>query len=181
MINKKKFYDTIRHSIFGGKIKSAQAAGLEIILNKWIAEDWKDLRWLAYILATVYHETAHTMQPVEEYGRGKGRKYGEPVGPHMQCYYGRGYCQLTHDYNYLRFSKLTGVDIYQHPEKACEPDTAVKILFIGMIQGMFTGKSLGQYFNDETDWIGARRIVNGTDRAEQIAAIATKFHYALVP
>ncbi len=29
------------------------------------------------MLATVYHETAKTMQPIEEYGRGVGRDYGK--------------------------------------------------------------------------------------------------------
>lgn len=183
MLNREKFYTSIRQSIFGGKIKQTQVDGIEIILNKWENENWKDLRWLAYMLATVYHETSHTMQPVSEDGRGKGRKYGEPVGEYNHIYYGRGYCQLTWDYNYLRFSKLIGVDIYQFPEKACEPDTAVKILFIGMIRGAFTGKSLAEYFNDDkpSDWVGARRIVNGLDRAYMIGNLATKFHYALLP
>jgi putative chitinase len=181
MLNRKNFFDSIRHSLFEGRIKAKQVEGIEIILNKWEKEGYKDLRWLAYILATVFHETAHTMQPVQEFGRGKGRKYGEPAGEYGHAYYGRGYCQLTWEYNYLRFSKMIGVDIYQFPEKACEPAVAVDILFIGMIRGMFTGKPLAQYFNDDvTDWVGARRIVNSLDRADMIGNIATKFHYALL-
>ncbi len=35
------------------------------------------------------------MQPIEEYGRGKGRKYGAPAGPYGKIYFGRGYVQLT--------------------------------------------------------------------------------------
>jgi putative chitinase len=178
MINRKTFYDAIR-PMYGKTMRQSQVEGIEIILNKWEAENWKDLRWLAYILATVHHETAKTMQPVREYGRGKGREYGEPHIKTGHIYYGRGYVQITWDYNYLRLGKLIGVDLYNNPELACEKEIAVKILFVGMIQGMFTGKTLGQYFNDETDWVEARRIVNGTDKAKLIAGYAQGFYAAL--
>jgi putative chitinase len=180
MINRKSFYDSIR-PLFGGKIEQKQVDGIEAILNKWEADNWKDLRWLAYILATAFHETAKTMQPIKEYGRGKGYPYGEKHPKTGKIYYGRGLVQLTWDYNYLRFGKLLGIDMYKNPDLACDMAIAVKILFVGMIQGMFTGKSLGQYFNEEdTNWIEARRIVNGRDKAELIAKYAVHFHKALV-
>ena len=178
MINRKKFYDSVRRII--GKITTSQLQGFEAILDKWEADNWKDLRWLAYILATAYHETAHTMKPVREYGRGRGHQHGEVHPKTGQIYYGRGHVQLTQDYNYLRFGKLLGIDLYKNPDLAMQMDISLKILFIGMVQGMFTGKTLGQYFNDDTaDWVEARRIVNGKDRAELIAGYAVHFFESL--
>lgn len=179
MINRKSFYDNIR-PLFG-KLSQKQVDGMEAILDKWEKENYKDLRWLAYILATTFHETAKTMQPVKEWGRGKGHPYGEPDPKTGHRYYGRGFVQLTWGYNYLRLGKLLGIDLYENPELACDTKIATDILFTGMIQGMFTGKALGQYFNDdETDWINARKIVNGKDRAELIAKYAVHFHHALL-
>lgn len=180
MINRKSFYDLIR-PFFGGKIDQSQVDGIECILTYWDDQGYKDLRWLAYILATAYHETAKTMEPVKEYGRGKGHPYGEPDVKTGKTYYGRGYVQLTWSYNYAKFSKILGIDLLNDPELACDKSVAVKILFTGMINGMFTGKGLAKYFNEEqTDWIEARRIINGKDRAELIGKYAVHFHNALV-
>ncbi len=46
--------------------------------------------------------------------------------------------------------------------------------------GDFTGKALEEYFNaSKTDWINARRIINGKDKAELIASYAEKFYTAI--
>ena len=43
---------------------------------------------------------------------------------------------------------------------------ALAILFEGMARGSFTGKKLSDYFEGGSeDWVEARRIVNGADRA----------------
>jgi putative chitinase len=56
----------------------------------------------------------------------------------------------------------------------------VQILFIGMRDGLFTGKKFGDYFNNsKTDWLNARRIINGVDRAEKIAAYTRDFYACL--
>jgi len=45
-----------------------------------------------------------------------------------------------------------------------------------MANGSYTGKKLSDYINDQKcDFAGARRIVNGTDKKDEIAAIAQKF------
>ena len=47
-------------------------------------------------------------------------------------------------------------------------------------QGIFTGKKLGDYFNKTTeDWVNARRIINGLDKANLIAGHAKKFYGAI--
>lgn len=180
MINRKTFFNAVRTSLFKGKLKVSQVEGIEGILSKWEHDKYTDLRWLAYMLATVYWETAQTMQPIEEYGKGRGRIYGKADLETGQIYYGRGFVQLTWKYNYLAMSKVVGVDLVKHPEKALDLHIATTILFHGMIHGSFTGRKLEHYFNYKPDWYNARRIINGIDKAETIATIAKKFYISLL-
>jgi putative chitinase len=54
------------------------------------------------------------------------------------------------------------------------------VLFKGMIDGLFTGQSLEDYFNaNKTDWQQARKIVNGMDKANLIADYARRFNTCL--
>jgi hypothetical protein len=92
--------------------------GAEAIIKYWESKPLlKDKRWLAYILATAYHETAHTFEPVREIGRGKLRAYGrkrkQSGEPYTidHIYYGRGHVQLTWYENYDKFGKLLGIDL----------------------------------------------------------------------
>lgn len=194
---KEKFYKKVKLYFFNGKLSNGHVEGLEAILNEWNKRKLSDLRWLAYILATVYHETACTMQPVEEYGRGKGKDYSKklkmgggpgkriPYSTPDKLYYGRGLVQITWYENYEKLGMLLGVDLLIYPELACRMDVAVQILFEGMLtaqssRGDFTGKHLEQFFNPSTeDWVGARRIINGKDKAELIAIHAKRFYAAL--
>lgn len=185
-IDRRKFYQNVRQSFFAGKISQMQVDGMDHILNEWENRALTDLRWLSYILATVYHETAKTMQPIEEYGKGKGRAYGRPVNGRI--YYGRGFCQLTWPKNYKMFSDLLHIDLLNHPELALDCTVAGHILFEGMIKGLFTGKKLADYFDDkilvdheenEKKWFNARRIINGIDCAELISVYGKRFYAAL--
>lgn len=184
MINRENFYTTVRSNF--GPLKQSQVDGFEAILNQWEISGLTDLRWLAYMLATAWHETAKTMQAIEEYGKGKGRKYGKPDPKTGKIYYGRGFVQLTWYYNYAKMGAIIDVDLYNHPELALDTATAVKIMFEGMttgesFKGDFTGKHLGMYFNDKKeDWINARRIINGVDKAVLIADYAKDFYAGLV-
>jgi predicted chitinase len=130
----------------------------------------------AYVLATVKHETAGTFRPLEEYGKGRGRTYGKPDPQTGKIYYGRGFVQLTWKSNYQKYSKILGIDMVNKPELACDPNVALFVLVHGMKHGTFTGKALPQYVNKrQTDFYNARRVVNGTDRANHIAALARTF------
>ncbi len=193
MINKSKFYADIRINLFGGKLLAPQVAGIDYILSCWSQSGLKDIRWLAYMLATVFHETARTMQPIEEYGRGKNYKYGKkvkrsgrPYSNPDKIYYGRGYVQLTWYENYELMSRLLNIDLLRNPELALRPDVAARIMFEGMTKGSssfgdFTGKSLEIYFNQEReDWVNARKIINGLDKSELIAEYGKRFHKALL-
>jgi len=127
-------------------------------------------KYRAYILATAYHETAHTMKPVREYGGEtylKKKKY--------YPYVGMGYVQLTWLYNYEKATKKLGVDFVSRPSLLLLPEHAVRILVLGMTEGWFTGKKLSDY----TDYKSMRRIVNGTDKADLIASYAVEYEKQL--
>ncbi|MGH7177989.1 MAG: hypothetical protein ACREJC_11460 [Tepidisphaeraceae bacterium] len=185
MIDRQRFYRTARTELFAGRITTEQVHGCEAILNEWERAAFSDLRWLAYMFGTVYWECDKRMVPIEEYGRGKGRKYGVPAGPWGHIYYGRGLVQLTWHENYVRMGDILGLPLARQPDLALIPEIAVRIMFEGMTtslsaRGDFTGHSLEMYFDDETeDWIGARRIINRLDRAGHIAGISKKFYKAL--
>lgn len=182
MINREKFYLSVVE-LFGSRLRQEQVDGFEAILNEWEKWQLKDLRWLAYMLATAWHETAKTMEAIEEYGKGKGRKYGVPEKG--KIYYGRGLVQLTWGSNYKKMGNLLDIELYEHPELALDLNIAVKIMFEGMttaesFRGDFTGKDLSMYFNaKKEDWVNARRIINGLDKAELIANYGRRFHKAL--
>jgi putative chitinase len=134
------------------------------------------LRQTAYVLATAWHETAHTMLPIPEIGKGKGRPYGKPAGKWGNAYYGRGYVQLTWIDNYIKMGDVVGVNLAQFPEMALTAEVAIKILVIGMRRGMFTGRKLDDFITPtKCDYIQARKIVNGRDRAEMIAGYAAEY------
>jgi putative chitinase len=199
----KLFYASVRKSLFGGKLLPAQVTGLDQIVRAWNdAPGDLDLRWLAYALATVYHETARTMQPIREKGSDAyffrmydkdsadeaRRKVAERLGNVKAgdgvLFHGRGYVQITGRRNYKLFERRLGVDLTSDAEAAdrmLEPRYAAKVMLQGMTQGLFTGKALSDYFTEKkSDWVNARRIINGVDRAEDIAGYAEKFHAALL-
>ena len=157
------------------------------LLDVWEARFHdEDIRWLAYALATVFHETAYTMVPLEEYGRGQGKEYGEVTGPHHQAYYGRGHVQLTWEENYIKgeqnLAARYGVDapLHRYPHRMLEYETSALVLYDGMIHGWFTGAKLADYFYAaEEDPYNARKIVNDLDKAVLNATDLAKFKDAL--
>jgi hypothetical protein len=159
------YFDSVRQSLFSGALTQQQVDGQNAILTQWEDDDNLDLRWLSYSLATVFHECAKKMWPIEEIGKGKGRKYGIPDPETGQTYYGRGFVQLTWKENYQKATVNLGLsgdrDLVRHPEKALDLVIASKIMFRGMAEGWFTGKKLGQYFSKTTDDpFNARAIIN---------------------
>jgi len=192
MINRKFFFETVRARLFGGKLSAKQTAGMTVILDEW-EQHWagKDLRWLAYALATAFWETDKKIQPIEEYGKDSyfskydGRRdLGNTEKGDGLKYKGRGFVQLTGRTNYTKFSKIRGVDFVKHPEKVMEMENAVWIMFYGMYMGSFTGVGFERFFQKNNlrsveDWTGARKIINGTDKAQIIADYGKKFYSAI--
>lgn len=129
---------------------------------------------IAYGLATADWETAHTFKPVRE-------AFWEPSGWRKKNlryypYYGRGYVQLTWKRNYSYYGDILGVDMVADPDLALRPDIALFVIGYGMKTGSFTGAPLAQYVNKaQTDFLNARRVINGTNKASEIAALAEGF------
>jgi putative chitinase len=185
-MNRAIFFAQVRKTLFTKGLTQKQVDGLNALVDEYERrDDLKDDRQFAYLLATAYHETAYTMEPLREYGRGKGRKYGIAVGPYKAVYYGRGFVQLTWYDNYVLMGKLLGIPLAENPDLALDVDIAVDIIFEGMWKGAssrgdFTGKSLEDYISGaKCDYVGARRIINGTDKAAKIAGHAKEFEKAL--
>ena len=139
------------------------------------------LRQAAYMLATTKHETANTFAPIEEYGKGKGLPYGQPDPVTGLVYFGRGYVQLTWARNYKSMGKALGLPLFLQPDLALRYDVAYKIMSYGMTHGTFTGVALSRYINeDKTDYQNARKIINGTDKADLIAGYASAIEQMLL-
>ncbi len=139
-----------------------------------------DVKQVAYMLATVKHETAHTYEAIEEYGKGRGHEYGKKING--KAYYGRGFVQLTWLSNYRRLGKELGIGekLVEQPELALQSDIAYRIMSAGMRKGLFTGRKLSDYIGGgKADYVNARKIINGLDRAKLIAGYAKKFEKVL--
>lgn len=158
----------IKELLFKNKISQSQLDGINTITSEFNNRNFEDKRWLAYILATVYHETAKRMQPITELG-GINYLRSKPYYP----YYGRDLVQTTWKGNYQKVKDFTGVDVVNNPELIKDLQTSAKVAIEFMSKGYYTGKKLSDYFNPtKDDPLNARRIINGTDRAEEI-----KNHY----
>jgi putative chitinase len=181
LANPEAFFAEVR--IDHGPLTVPQVEGFNALLAAMFA--WP-VSWVAYGLATAWHETAATMQPIKEFGGPKyfHRMY-DPKGANPKLaarlgntqpgdgakYAGRGYVQLTGRANYAKYG------IADTPDDAMKPDVAARILVDGMSKGVFTGKKLADYLPG--DYANARRIINGTDRAAHIANLAIGFEGAL--
>jgi hypothetical protein len=189
MIDRDKFWNGAR-PIFGGPSQS-QVDGTNTILDDFEKHyPAGDKRWLAYGLATAYAETK-VMQPVREgfYLNPPGAHQNDATGPaeayrktlRYYPYYGRGLVQLTWEANYKAVSPLVNGDLVTYPDMAMDPKLASFIMFEGMELGLFGGGGLAKYFNATTnDPVGARHLVNGTDRADEIAGYYEKFLACLI-
>lgn len=194
--DRKTFFNGIRGPIFHGNMDDGQVAGCEAILAEAERRQIASIPTVAYILATPWWETTQTMQPVREEGGpvyfkrmydidgarpAVARELGNDHPGDGVLFRGRGLAQITGRGLYARFSKIIGADLVANPDLALQLDVAVKILFEGMLGGLFTGKKVADYIHGPVcDFVNARRVVNGTDKAQIIAAAAKKFNAALV-
>lgn len=205
------FYDAIRSNLFNGKLSKEQVEGMEAILNFWesppvaptgeFKTNWniRNIGWLAYMLATTFHETGFTMQPISEYGddeyftslyEGRISDLGNDQKGDGSLFHGRGYVQLTGRKNYETMTPVVrnfypgSPDFTKDPEAIKDPNFAAIIMFYGMFLGSFTGRALKHYIGDPAngqtvDFYNARQIINGLDRADVIQGYAKQFSQAL--
>lgn len=190
------FFAALKAGLLGPDLSQGEVDGCNAILA---AMEGAPLSHTAYALATAYHETASTMQPIEERGgpiyftrlydvSGARPKLcianGNTCAGDGPRYFGRGLVQITWKTNYEKASKVCGVDMVAKPELALKPEHAAKIMRSGMDEGWFTGKSFNSYLPnrgpaERGQFSNARRIINGLDKAAQIAEHAMEFQRAL--
>lgn len=192
------FYDSLRGSLFKGGLTVPQVQGVQALLAAMGQANWR-LSWAAYGFATPYLETARTMQPIKEYGGenyfrrmydiegqrpAKARELGNVNPGDGARFAGRGYVQLTGRRNYEKAGRALNIDLARQPDLAMDAANAARILIWGMEGGEFTGKGLPDYLPDRLgtlpQFTQARRIINGQDRAGEIAGFAAKFQDALI-
>lgn len=169
-----KFYASLKASdlVFAAKLTSDQFEGIEADLA--LGAGRLPLSWMAYCLATDYHETAHTMQPIRERGTGDGSD-ADPWDDYLErydqgrlaealgntpaadgdgvLYAGRGKPQVTGYRNYAFANKrlhelgiLTAAeDLTETPDLMLRMDVATAALVFGMLEGWYTGKKLNDY------------------------------------
>lgn len=131
---------------------------------------------IAYVLATVEHETNKTFEPVREAYWVKNAEEWRKNNLRYYPYYGRGYVQLTWDFNYKYYSELLGIDFESNPDAVMDGSTSVFILVHGFKHGIFTKKKITDYISKtKTNYVGARKCINGNDKAWKIAALAKEW------
>jgi hypothetical protein len=101
-----------------------------------------------------------------------------------QVYFGRGYVQLTWWANYARAGAAIGrgFDLLVDPEIVKQPTVAYELMSYGMRTGgiFANGNSFNDYFDStDTDYEGARAMVNPDNHGAEIAKIAQKFEAVL--
>lgn len=199
-----RFYDFLRsNKMLGPSISAPEFDGCDKIIRACAKAGW-GVSWTAYALATTYHETAHTMQPVKEIGGtsyftrmydiqgnrpAKARELGNLTPGDGAKYAGRGYVQLTGKTNYTKATaKLRAlgydVDLVADPDWAMEPEIAAAILVLGMREGWFTGRDIDDDLPASgpaglNQFIASRDIINGRDKQAEIAAYAVDFQTGL--
>lgn len=192
-MSNKSFFDLIRPH-FGGALTQDQVDGMNRTIAAFAVYGDGDINKLADILATQKWETGGVMQPIYEKGtkayfaKYEGRKsLGNTEKGDGYKFRGRGDVMITGRDNYRRWGDRLGIDLVGNPDLALDKDVSARILVEGSMLGSFTGKKLADFIDnvDESDdedlkeYVAARRVINGTDRAKQIGESAILFEHAL--
>jgi putative chitinase len=197
--NPASFFDDLRTGLLRPTLSVEEVEGCNALLRAFGAAEWP-LAWAAYGLATAYHETAHTMQPIREFGGPNyffrmydpqgarplvAKRLGNTQPGDGARYFGRGYVQLTGRANYRNAGVELNLPLDDQPDLALQPDIAARVMVLGMSKGWFTSQSCatqlpeGGTAGDKACFCSARRIINGQDCAPLIASYALQFQTAL--
>jgi len=183
-MNEPAFYATLVAKL--GRLSDMQRQGIKAVLTACAGAP---LAHAAYMLATAWHETGKKMEPVREafWLSEEWRK------THLRYYpwYGRGYVQLTWDYNYKKADAeaakaglIKAGELMANRDLAMRPDIAALVMRKGMDEGWFTGVKLSAVLPmsgvaDREHYTNARTIINGHDKADLIEDYAQVFERAL--
>lgn len=181
MVDRTKFFAAIKSNGLFKSLTQTQVDSINAILDECDKQGITDIRQIAYILATPYHECFNPrnpetrLTPITEYGSDaylKGKKYYPFIG--------RGFSGLTWKENYMKEAKRLGIDLISHPELILNIPTAANSHVYCMVHGIYTSKKLSDYINPtKCDFINSRRIINRVDKAETIMGYAQKFLVSL--
>ncbi|OLP52587.1 hypothetical protein BJF92_03100 [Rhizobium rhizosphaerae] len=199
-INRTFFFEELHETLFPNGLHESQYQGTARILDYWAQRHPAlDDRFLAYILATAYHETGAAMQPVREthatsddqaierlqraFDNGQLTWVRKPYwnkDSEGKSWFGRGLVQLTRRDNYDRVGHNLGIDLTTDPSAALDDDNAIRIIVEGMIGGWFSGPKLADFFHGNVaNWLRARAIINGSESAQKVARYGKSFYRAL--
>lgn len=181
--------------IFGDFLDEKQIQGFNVIIDMLNKQKVSDKRVIAYILATCVFETSKRMLPKEEMGSDEyfrlmyditgersaiALRMGNTEEGDGLKYKKRGIVQILGKKAYTDFGDNIGKDLVSTPEEVLVLETAVEILVKGMLRGWFTGVTIYNYITpSKTDYLNARRTVNGTDNAKRIAMMTEQLEQAI--
>lgn len=196
---RKVFFDAVRNSLFKVGFGQAQVETLDAVLDYWYEKHaTKPRAFLAYILATAYWETFPDFYPNRERGGNaylrdmydlegkrphKARELGNTQPGDGVRYAGAGLVHATGRKNYRKVDKRYGLNTEANPAQMLSLPVAVIVLVEGMIDGIFTGVRLDEVIQTDNEtlsqFLDNRAIINGKDKALDIARIAYKFQTAI--
>jgi hypothetical protein len=121
-------------------------------------------------LGTIAVETAHTFAPVQEafWLDDAWRHANLRYAPH----WGRGYVQLTWEYNYRAYGEALGVDLISSPDRAMEPEIAAATLAEYFVRAKVAEAA------ERCDWREVRRRVQGgSDGLDELNRVIGELGY----
>lgn len=138
---------------------------IKVIITEARRQGITNPKQLAYILATVEHET--NWVNFTELSSGEQYEGRPDLGNNQRGdgvkYKGRGYVQLTGRANYEKYSRITGKDLVGNPGLVAQSPIREFVLIHGFKNGSFTGVSLADYTSSSgsVDYYNARDIISG--------------------
>lgn len=195
-MNEAAFFASVRKGILGPKLDDGEVEGCKAIITAFAGAP---LSHVAYALGTAYLETGGTMMPIKEYGGpkylhkmydiqgarpAKARELGNLTPGDGVKYCGMGYPQVTGKTNYAKAEKAFGIPFVANPGLMMVPENAAKVMALFMTKGMFTGRKLADTLPSHgpaslAQFKASRPIINGTDRAADVALFAMHFQDSL--
>lgn len=146
---------------------------------KRITEVWPS-RFKSIAAAQPY---AHNPQKLANNVYGNRLGNGPAASGDGYRYRGRGIgAQFTGKDQYIKWGRLLGIDLVNHPDLATDLKYGAWVLYKGSVEGLFTGVGLDKYINsNKVDYKNARRVVNADvgRNGAKIAEDAKKFERIL--
>ena len=185
-----------RENLDASEYSDKQRVSEQWIYDKAVDYGVTDKRQIAYILSTIKWESSFKNQKEIWW---ENRDYWKVDSETKQAYYGRWFIQLTHKHNYEKYTQIikdmwkdfkdndgniiksSEIDLVNNPDIILTSnELAIFIAIHWMKNWIFTWKKLDDYINDnETNYVAARAVVNGSDKADSFASNAQAYYSKL--